>query len=448
MSGISADGASVERQPWYTGLQPMHWRILAASFMGWIFDGFESFALFLVLPLMLKSLLTPDQVAVGPIWGGIAIGGTLLGWGLGGLIGGILADYVGRKRMMLWSVFLYAVFTGFTAFVTGFWSMLGLRFLTGIAMGSEWSTGVALLAETWPERARAIGCGFLQSGFGWGTFLAAAVWLVLSAISPLGPDTWRLMFVVGALPALFVLYIRRNVGESEKWLTAIREKRWNATEGADDAEHGKRPFTLTEIFRERESRRRVLLTFLLSLATTVGWWAVANLLDRYTAQMARAAGYASPELWGTWASLVYTTGAIVAYLLSGFAMEAFGRRPYLFFAYAGSLVMVPVTYLWMQSPEALIASAFVNGFFTLGCAYSWMAIYPSELFTSSVRSTAASFIFNATRLLACFFPILAGAMIQFFGGIPRTAVILGLIYILGLIVPWFLPETRGKPLPE
>ncbi len=274
------------------------------------------------------------------------------------------------------------------------------------------------------------------------------MWLVLSAISPLGPDTWRLMFVVGALPALFVLYIRRNVGESEKWLTAIREQRWNATEGADDAEHGKRPFTLTEIFREHESRRRVLLTFLLSLATTVGWWAVANLLDRYTAQMARAAGYASPELWGTWASLVYTTGAIVAYLLSGFAMEAFGRRPFLFFAYAGSLVMVPVTYLWMQSPEALIASAFVNGFFTLGCAYSWMAIYPSELFTSSVRSTAASFIFNATRLLACFFPILAGTMIQFFGGIPRTAVTLGLIYILGLIVPWFLPETRGKPLPE
>lgn len=144
----------------------------------------------------------------------------------------MLADYVGRKRMMLWSVFLYAVFTGFIAFSTGFWSMLALRFLTGIAMGSEWSTGVALLAETWPERARPIGCGFLQSGFGWGTFLAAAVWLMLTVFNPLGPETWRLMFVVGALPALFVLYIRRNVGKSEKWLTAIREQRWNATEGA------------------------------------------------------------------------------------------------------------------------------------------------------------------------------------------------------------------------
>lgn len=141
-------------------------------------------------------------------------------------------------------------------------------------------------------------------------------------------------------------------------------------------------------------------------------------------------------------------GALVAYLLSGFVMDAIGRRPFLVLSYAGSLVMVPVTYLWLRSPEAITVSAFFNGFFTLGCAYSWRAIYPSELFTSSVRSTAASFIFNATRLIAWIFPILAGTMIQFLGGIPRTAMILGSIYVIGLIVPWFLPETRGKPLPD
>jgi MFS family permease len=396
---------------------------------------------------MLSSLLTPEQLASGPIWGGIAIGGTLLGWGIGGLVGGVLADYVGRKRMMLWSVFLYAVFSGFTALSTGFWSMLALRFLTGIAMGSEWSTGVALLAETWPERARPKGCGFLQSGFGWGTFLAAVVWLLLSLWQPLGAATWRLMFVVGAVPALFVLYIRRNVGESERWLAAIREQRWHATEGGAVA-GGKRPFTLAEIFREPESRRRVLLTFLLSLATTIGWWAAANLLDRYAAGIAKAAGYPNPALWGTWASLVYTTGAVVAYLLSGFVIDVIGRRAFLIVTYLGSLVMVPVTYFWLHTPEAVMVSALFNGFFTLGWAYSWMAIYPSELFTSSVRSTAASFIFNATRLVAWIFPILAGTMIQFFGGIPRTAMILSIIYVLGLVVPWFLPETKGKPLPE
>ncbi|HLZ65701.1 MAG TPA: MFS transporter [Aliidongia sp.] len=447
MSDVVPGQTLTASMPWYAGLKPMHWRILTASFMGWIFDGFESFALFLVLPLMLKSLLSPDQLAQGPIWAGIAIGGTLLGWGLGGLVGGVLADYVGRKRMMLWSVFLYAVFTGFTALSTGFWMMLALRFITGIAMGSEWSTGVTLLAETWPERARPKGCGFLQSGFGWGTFLAAAVWLVLSSWSPLGPESWRLMFIVGALPAFFVLYIRRNVGESEKWLAAVREQRWHATEGAE-VHGGKRPFTLTEIFREPESRRRVLLTFLLSLVTTVGWWAVANLLDRYVGVMAKNAGYAQPELWGIWASLIYTVGAVIAYLLSGFIMDAIGRRLYIFLAYAGSLVIVPVTYLWLNSPEAVLGAALVNGFFTLGCAYSWMAIYPAELFTSSVRSTAASFIFNATRMIAWVFPILAGTMIQFFGGLAHTAATLGLCYAIGLVVPWFLPETKGKPMPD
>lgn len=192
----------------------------------------------------------------------------------------------------------------------------------------------------------------------------------------------------------------------------------------------------------------MLLTFLLSLATTVGWWAVANLLDRHTTQVATVAGYASPQMWGIWASLIYTLGAVAAYVTSGFLIDAVGRRRYLFIAYAGSLVMVPVTYLWVRTPEALLAVAFVNGFFTLGMAYSWMAIYPSELFTSSVRSTAASFIFNATRMIAWLFPILAGTMIQAFGGIPRTAMILGSIYVLGLIVPWFLPETTGRPLPE
>ena len=109
--------------------------------------------------------------------------------------------------------------------------------------------------------------------------------------------------------------------------------------------------------------------------------------------------------------------------------------------------MTPVTYVWTHTVETMMFVAFVNGFFTLGLAYSWMAIYPAELFTSSVRSTACSFVFNGTRLIAWLFPILAGTMIQKFGGISRGAVTLGLIYILGLIVPWFVPETKGKPLP-
>jgi MFS family permease len=437
-------------QAWYTDLTATHWRVLAASFLGWIFDGYETYALIVALPFALRALLPPEQLKSAPIWAGTAIGVTLLGWGTGGLIGGILADYVGRKRMMIWSVFLYALFSGITALSQTFLMFAALRFITGLAMGSEWSTGVTLLAETWPDRARPKGAGLLQSGFGWGTLLAALVWWAISRINPLGPQSWRLMFVVGAIPAIFTLYIRRAVNESERWLKAIREHRWAATEEDQGAigRTARRPLTLAEIFRERESRRRVLLTFLMSLASMVGWWAISTWLPAHTEQIAKAQGYANFAEWGNRAAILYTIGAVTAYMLSGFLIDAIGRRKFLFLTYAGALLMTPVTYVWTHSVEAMMFVAYINGFFTLGLAYSWMAIYPVELFTSSVRSTAASFVFNGTRVIAWLFPILAGSMIQKFGGMSRSAMTLGLIYVLGLIVPWFVPETKGRPLPE
>lgn len=436
--------------PWYGGVQRKHWTILTASFLGWVFDGYESYALVVAMPFVLRTMLTPRQATTPAIWAGVAIGVTLLGWGTGGIVGGILADYVGRKRMMVWSVLCYAVLTGFTALATSYWVLVALRFVTGLAMGSEWSTGVSLLAETWPNRARPKGAGFLQSGFGVGTLLAAAVWLVLSALRPLGPNTWRLMFVVGALPALFCLYIRRAIDESERWIEAVKARRWIATdegEGGRAAPGTARPFTLAEILREPESRRRTVLAFLLSLATTTGWWAISSWLPAHVTAVAKGAGIPNAADWGTRAALVYTVGAVCAYLLSGFLADALGRRRYLFVTFLGCLVMTPVTYLWTRSLPGLMGAAFVNGFFTLGCAYSWMAIYPVELFTSTVRSTAASFIFNAARLVAWVFPLVAGLLIQSFGGIPRAAMTLGAIYLLGLVVPWFMPETRGRPLP-
>jgi len=441
----------VAKLPWYTGLNRKHWRVLTASFMGWVFDGYETYALFIVMPFVLKSMLSPEQYAHRALWAGIAIGVTLLGWGIGGLAGGVLADYIGRKKMMVYSVLFYALFTGLSAFTSVFWVFCSLRFITGLAMGSEWCTGVALLAETWPNRARPKGAGFLQSGFGFGTLIAALIWMILSRTMPFGQNTWRLVFLIGTLPALFCLYIRRSIDESAKWIEAVREQRWAATgknnPGTSDATQAKRPFTLTEIFREPESRKRTLLAFILSLATTVGWWAISSWLPAFAAQMAKSEGLSNPGVWAGRTALVYTLGAVVAYLLSGFLIDALGRRVFLFLTYLGALVTTVVTYQLTHSIHGLLVSSFINGFFTLGCAYSWMAIYPAELFTSSVRATAAGFIFNAARMLAWVFPILAGTMIQAAGGIPHAALALGSIYILGLIVPWFMPETRDMDLP-
>ncbi|MDR3671204.1 MAG: MFS transporter [Holophaga sp.] len=435
---------------WYSDLQPQHYRVLAASFLGWVFDGYESYVLVLVVPFVLKAMLTPGQMTNRAIYAGMTFSVTLLGWGIGGMTGGIMADYIGRKRMMMLSILFYALFTGFTALATNFWMFCFLRLITGFAMGSEWSTGVALLSETWPNKARPKGAGFLQSGFGVGTLLAALVWLVLSKYQPLGANTWRLVFVVGALPALFCLYIRRAVGESEKWLKAVREQRWGKTnaDGTVSVGSSKRPFTLSEIFREPESRKNVLLTFLLSITTTVGWYAISIWLPDFAVQMAKNLGLANATAWGLRSALVYTSGAVVGYLLSGFLADGVGRRKFLFITFLGSLLITAYTYLGIHSMGVLMAASLVNGAFTLGFAYSWMAIYPVELFNSSVRSTAASFIFNGARLVAFVFPFLSGTIVKSFGSISRAAITMSMIYLIGLVVPWFLPETNGKPLPE
>jgi MFS family permease len=435
------------KNSWTEGLTPMHWRVLVSSFMGWVFDGYEALALVVVLFPMLHSLLTPEQMASPTVYAGLAIGVTLLGWGVGGIVGGIMADYVGRKKMMLWSVFLYAMFSGLTAFSTTIVQLCVLRFITGLAMGSEWSTGISLLAETWPDKARARGAGFLQSGFGWGTLIAALAWYGFSSFNPLGSDTWRLMFVVGAIPALFVLYIRRSIDESAKWKKAVLEKRWGATSASATLSGDKRPFTLKQLFGEPEARRLILIATVLSIVTTVGWWAISSWLPSFTVAIAKAQGLEDAPAWGSRITIFYTMGAIAAYILSGFVIDILGRRWFLFLTYVGAIATTYITYALTSTVESMAIIAPINGFFTLGCAYVWMAIYPAELFTSTVRSTAVSFIFNAARLIAWMFPIIAGSMIKSFGGVSNAALTLGSIYILGLILPWFLPETKGRGLP-
>ncbi len=435
--------------PWHAGLTRRHWRILWGSYLGWIFDGYEAVALVYALRPALGTILTPEQAQAPAYYVGLAIGITLLGWGIGGLLGGIAADYIGRKRMMMISILGYAVFTGLTAFAETFVQLAALRFITGLAIGSEWSTGIALVAETWPNKARPKGCGFLQSGFGGGAVLAAIVWAVLAATNPMGNESWRIMFALGALPAFVCLYLRRALEESEQWMRALKDQRWAAT--TEDAGHtprqAQRPFTLAEIFREPESRRRVLLATAMSFATTVGWWAVSSWLPAYTEALAKAAGEPA-NVWGPRMGIIYNVGAITAYVISGFVADAMGRRPFLIMTYVGCIATSLACYLWTGSLAVFMGLAFLNGFFTLGFAFSWMAIYLVELFTPAVRATAASFVFNGARLIAWIFPIIAGQIVTSFGGVAAAALTMSSVYGIGLIVPWFMPETTGKPLPE
>src|SRR5712691_4238366 len=235
------------------------WRALAASFLGWMFDGYETYALILVAAVALRQLLAPDQLASLPIYIGGLLAVTLVGWATGGIIAGILADYIGRKRMLMLSILWYALFTGLTAFAGSYASLLILRFLTGLGLGAEWGPGTAILGESWPSKSRGRAASVLQSAIGFGLLLASGVWLY---VAPLGPASWRYMFLIGILPALSVLWIRTSVRDPDLWVVA-RERRRLARERLASGRPLNREdrllvgFTVKQILAAPDLRRRL-----------------------------------------------------------------------------------------------------------------------------------------------------------------------------------------------
>src|SRR5262245_64847968 len=148
-------------RPWYRSLDRQQWRTLGAANLGWLFDGYETYALILTVTVAFRELLPPDSYQAIPFYSGLAIAVTLLGWGVGGIAGGIAADYVGRKRMLIYSVLTYSLVTGLTAFAWSWPSFIVLRFIVGVALGSEWGTGATMVAEMWPREHRGKGAGLM-----------------------------------------------------------------------------------------------------------------------------------------------------------------------------------------------------------------------------------------------------------------------------------------------
>ncbi len=153
---------SIGTLPWYRLLNRDQWKVLFASNLGWLFDGFEIYALFLTVGFALKQLLDVGQAAAVPQYAGYILATTVFGWATGGVIGGIISDYIGRKRTMILAILAYSVTTGLSAFAWDWTSFAVLRFLVGVAIGSEWATGASIVSEMWPDHARGKGGGLLR----------------------------------------------------------------------------------------------------------------------------------------------------------------------------------------------------------------------------------------------------------------------------------------------
>jgi MFS family permease len=434
-------------QPWYRSLNATQWKTVFASNLGWMFDGYETFSLILVVGVALRDLLAPAQFGQIPAFAGTVIGITLLGWGIGGVIGGVLADYIGRRRTMIFAILAYSITTGLSAFAWDWVSFALLRFLVGIAIGSEWSTGASLTAEVWPDNARGRGAGLMQCGLGIGFFLASFTWLFVSGY---GPGAWRIMFIIGVIPALFTFWLRSGIPESQKWehsnekrKSAHARKKSGAALNAED-QHLTR-FTFADLFADPEVRKITVIVFLMSLTTTVAWWGISTWVPPFIAAAAGKAGL-PPQTWASYAGMSYNIGAICGYIGLGFFADNFGRKPVVMIFFAGSLVLTFALYKWTTDLHLLLLVAAVNGFFTLG-QYSWMSVWLPELFPTRMRATGMAFTFNSPRFIAFLGPLFAGMLIAQFGGFSGMAVAFSFIYILGFILVPFLPETKGKPLP-
>jgi len=434
--------------PWYRSLNRSQWNTLLATNLGWLFDGYELYALILTIGVALHQLLDASQYVRIPAYAGFIIATTLLGWGVGGMIGVVLADYIGRKRTMMLAILAYSLMTGLSAVAWSWESFAVLRFIVGVAIGSEWATGTSITAELWPDKARGRGAGLMQCGLGIGFFAASLIWVF---VAPQGPNAWRFMYLIGIVPGLFTLWIRRGIPESAVW-ERTDKRRKAATERKkgggklDAADHALTRFTLVELFADPVVLRRLVFTFLMSLSTTLAWWAIASFVPPYVASVAAKAGLPGP-VWAGYTGMAYNAAAIVGYIGLGFLADIYGRKPVVLVFYALSLVMTPVLFLWTHDLNLLLLAAAVNGFFTLG-QYSWMPVWLPELFPTSVRATGVAFAFNAPRFIAFIGPMIAGTLIADFGGYGNMAVAFSFTYVVGFLATLFLPETRGKPLPD
>ena len=391
------------------------WRALFAAQLGWMLDAMDFLLFtFALLSIQKEFGLSKTQIT-------IPISAALIASAIGGIAFGRLADRIGRVRAMTFSILLYSGATAGMATAQNLWQLVAWRVLVGLGMGGEWSCGSVLVAETWPAKHRAKAMGIMQSGWAIGALFAAG----LSALV-LERFGWRVLFLIGAAPAVAAFIIRRTVEEPPLWQETKREEsRWG------------------EMFAP-EYRRRTFLATLVASSVLVAYWGVTSWLPAFLASPISEGGAGlTITRSATWL-IVLQLGAFLGYVSFGWIADKIGRRPAFTLFMIGATAVVPIFAFGARSPVTLLLIGPLVGYFAHGY-FSLFGAMLAELFPTRIRASAQGFCYNAGRLVSAAAPYAIGAAAATYGlgfSIAADAV----FFALGAVLIWLLPETKGTEL--
>ncbi|MFM7138081.1 MAG: MFS transporter [Planctomycetota bacterium] len=456
-SAAAADG------PWYRGLTRYHWFVLVVAAMGWLFDCLDQQLFNLARKPAMETLLATADAAADPkavdFFAGLSTCIFLAGWATGGLIFGVVGDRIGRAKTMMITILIYSLCTGLSALSQGFWDFAFYRFITGLGVGGEFAVGVALVAEVMPERARPYALGLLQALSAIGNFGAALIGIGLGLAQKsfedgliAGWEPWRWKFVIGALPAVLALVIRAGLKEPERWQVM---KQQAAATGASLGGYG-------ALFADPRWRRNAIIGLLLACAGVIGLWGVGffaiDLQRSVLKKTFEAQGLTGAELssrltiWSGVASMMIQVGAFVGMMLAAGICQRVGRRAFFAIFFTAAMISTMVVFAYLDDFSDFWWMLPIMGFFQLS-VFAGYAIYFPELFPTRLRSTGTSFCYNVGRFVAASGPFLLGQLsATVFAGSPEpmrpAGLAMCLIFLLGLAVLPFAPETKGRLLPE
>ncbi len=401
------------------------WLVLAAAFLGWMFDGLEMGMFPVVARPALQDLLTTANDQDVGRWMSYITALFLLGAASGGVVFGWLGDRIGRVRAMTASILVYSLFTGAGFFATHPWHLGFFRFLAALGMGGEWSLGVALVMESWPEKLRPLMAGIIGAAANVGYALIG----VVTWIFPVRPDSWRWVMLAGASPALLALFISLLVPESERWRQAVKQQ----------VAH-----PLREVFGPKLAGT-TLLAIALAAVALIGTWGSVQWLPLWADQMA---GRGMPEAKAMTMTAM-SIGAVVGCFVGPGIGAVSGRRPAYFILCLLSLISCGVLFRTVTAFGAgFLAWTFIVGA-TTAAFYGWLPLYLPELFPTRVRATGQGLSFNAGRVLAAGGALLQGQLVATYGGsYARAGAVVTLVYVAGMLLIWLGRETKGRPLPE